>query len=543
MTTDARVATLTGRRLVWHSLLNSAGQGIPFATAVIAIPILARSIGRERFGLLTIIWSVIGYFSLFDFGLSRALTQLVAQDRNSADQSRLVDSTRTALVLMAIAGAAGGVAAGMASGWLTQRVLVITPELRADALSAFRLLSTGVPIVVLTAGCRGLLEAYERFDLVNAVRLPLGVFTFVGPLFVIPFTPSLTAIVALLVAGRVIALGASLGFCRRVMPDLFHRRTFVSKSIVPLVRFGTWMTVSNIVNPVLVLADRFLLGAMISASIVAYYTAPYEMVTKLGVFIAVAIATSLFPAYAASVSAGNAPALFARGLLITCVALFPVMVAVVALAPELLSLWLGPVYATESARVLRILGVGVFLNGLAQIPFAFVQGVGRADLTAKLHLAELPLYLVLVTLLIRARGVDGAALAWTIRVGADAALLFWVAHRVHPALREVTRRLFVLVATSVATVVMACSIGSMPPAARAGFAALGTVLLVAGAWMYVVTAAERQRIRNWVGAGNREQAAVSSPGHRGGVRRTASARLLMSTVRNPPGLARPFWNR
>jgi O-antigen/teichoic acid export membrane protein len=486
---------------VWHSLLNAAGQGIPFALAIVAVPILARAIGRERFGLLTIVWSVIGYFSLFDFGLSRALTQIVAQDRDKPDDGRLADSAWTALGIMGAAGIVGGIAAGLASFWLTQRVLVISPDLRAESLTAFRVLSVGVPLVVLTAGCRGLLEAYERFDLVNAVRLPLGAFTFVGPLLLLPFTKSLSAIVLLLVVGRGIALGASLAFCRRVMPSLYRRRRFVRSSIGPLLRFGSWMTVSNVVNPVLILADRFLLAAMISASIVAYYTAPYEMITKIGVFIAVAIATSLFPAYAASAQSGSAPMLFSRGLLITCIALFPVVVVVVALAPELLTVWLGEEYARESVRVLRILGVGVFLNGLAQIPFALIQGLGRADLTAKLHLVELPFYVVLVTLLIRARGVDGAALAWAIRAGVDAVLLFWFAHRLQPSLHLSTRRLLGLVGVGVVGVLLASALGSMSPIARAAFATLATVLLLSGFWIYVVTAAERARIRGWVAFG------------------------------------------
>ena len=44
-----------------------------------------KGIGVEAFGILTLIWSLIGYFSLFDFWLGRALTQRVAASLASED--------------------------------------------------------------------------------------------------------------------------------------------------------------------------------------------------------------------------------------------------------------------------------------------------------------------------------------------------------------------------------------------------------------------------------------------------------------------------
>ena len=75
------------------------------------------------------------------------------------------------------------------------------------------------------------------------------------------------------------------------------------------------------------------------------------------------------------------------------------------------------------------LTVGVLLNGLAQIPFALVQGRGRPDLTAKLHLAEAPFYLLAVWWLIQHFGIEGAAIAWTLRVAVDTAVLFAMSRR------------------------------------------------------------------------------------------------------------------
>ena len=69
------------------------------------------------------------------------------------------------------------------------------------------------------------------------------------------------------------------------------------------------------------------------------------------------------------------------------------------------------------------------MNSLAALPFALLQGVGRSETTAKIHLAEGPLYFVAMIWLIRQYGIAGAAAAWCGRTTLDLALLFWYARR------------------------------------------------------------------------------------------------------------------
>ena len=54
-------------------------MAVPVLIALAAIPLLIKGMGEERFGLLSIIWMGVGYFSLFDLGLGRALTKLIAE--------------------------------------------------------------------------------------------------------------------------------------------------------------------------------------------------------------------------------------------------------------------------------------------------------------------------------------------------------------------------------------------------------------------------------------------------------------------------------
>lgn len=416
-----------------NTVLNLLGQGGPVLAAYFAIPRLTRGLGPDRFGILALGWLVLGYFSLFDLGLGRALTQLVSERLDGDEAHQIPGLIRTSLTAMMILGTVGALVAAAVSPLLVEHVLRVPPELRQETLGAFFVLSASIPVVILTAGLRGLLEARHRFDLSNAVRLPLNILMLVAPLFVLPITHDLAWILGLLLAIRVVGLAVHAVLAARLYPGVWRAEPVRGVFLRRLLSSGGWMTVSNVVGPLMVSADRFVIGAVASMSAVAYYTAPYEAVTKLWLFPG-ALSGVLFPAVAADYR--RDPALVARAqrqaALVVVLALFPITIGVIAFAHVGLAAWLGPDYAAHSTRVLQWLAVGVLCNSVAQVPFVVIQGVGRADLTAKLHAAELVPYIVVLAASIKMFGIDGAAIAWTARCAVDAIAMFVISSRLLP---------------------------------------------------------------------------------------------------------------
>jgi len=70
-----------------NTLWNIFGQGFPLALALFCIPPLIKGIGTDRFGALTLVWTVLTYFSFFDLGLGRALTRLLAENTNEENKN------------------------------------------------------------------------------------------------------------------------------------------------------------------------------------------------------------------------------------------------------------------------------------------------------------------------------------------------------------------------------------------------------------------------------------------------------------------------
>ncbi|WP_338845895.1 flippase [Massilia sp. W12] len=420
-------------RLLQNAGWNLFGQAAPLAAALFAIPVLLHSIGNQRFGLLSIGWMLIGYFSLFDFGLGRALTQLLAQDlaREDSTQEERNAWLWSALALLGGLGLLAGLALWLCTPWIVGSALKIEPELRAEAAAGLPWLAAALPAVVISSALRGVLEAHQAFRLLNLVRLPLGLLTFLAPLAALPFSKEMPALFALLSLARIACSGLMLWACMRVHAGFWQVRIERAR-FAPLLRFGGWMTVTNVVGPLMVNMDRFLIGSLLSLSAVAYYTTPFEMVTRL-LIVAGALSTACFPLFAQHHSRGDWDALrltYRKSLLWLALSLGPLCAGVALLAPWLLEWWLGAEYAQHSSTVLRWLALGVFINGLAHLPFALVQGLGQAKVTATFHLLELAAYLPLLYALLQIMGIAGVALAWVLRVSLDALLLFVYSARI-----------------------------------------------------------------------------------------------------------------
>jgi len=404
-----------------NALLNLVGHAAPLAAALVLVPMLVARLDPERFGFLAIAWVLVGYFSLFDLGLGRALTRLVAERLGTPREDTIPVLARTALGLTGLLGAIVGALLFVLATPLCRDLLTLSPPLVGEAITAVRLLALCLPFVTLTAALRGLLEAGQRFGWVNTIRIPLGVLTFGAPLAASLWSPSLIALAGALVALRLAACAAHWFICAKLYPVWTRLGMPRGAAVREMLAYGAWLTVSNVVGPLMVYIDRFVIGALLAVSAVAYYTAPYEAVTRLWI-VPAALTGVLFPAFASAEPARLAM-LYRAGVKTIVVLVLPLALVATVLAPEWMTLWLGDDYARQGARVAQWLCLGVMLNCLAYIPFALLQARGRADLPAKAHLAELPCYLFALVLLVRARGIEGAAIAWSLRCAADAMLL------------------------------------------------------------------------------------------------------------------------
>lgn len=427
-------ANLTsGRLLARNTLLNLAGTVAPFLVALVALPIIIRAIGVDRYGVFTLSMMAVGYLGLFDLGLGQALIKFISETAATNEQERIPGLFWSSLCLSLAFGAAAGAVVAVVAPWLAQRVLKVPTAFQLEITDAFYVLALAMPFVISSSSLNGTLAAFQRFDLINWVRIPTNAFSYIGLLLVLPFSHRLTWLVAVMALARLSGWFATLQLCFHVVPTLRHDLRPSRATIRPLMSFGGWVTVSNIVGPIMVYFDRFLIGAMLSMAAVTYYAVPYDVVSRLGV-VPAAMTGVVFAAFSATFKqdAARATLIFERATRYTLLVVFVPVLLLVALAPEGLTLWLGQPFAAHSVGALRWLAVGLFINSFAWTPYGLLVAAHRPDLTAKFHLAEAPAYVALLWWILPRYGIAGAAFAWTARVAVDLVLLLYMARRLLP---------------------------------------------------------------------------------------------------------------
>ena len=411
-----------------NALWNLAGTGVPMLAGLALIPFTLNRLGGEAFGVLTLVWGLIGYFSVFDMGVGRALTVQLSQLAASGRVSDTGPLLRSGMLLTLVAGLLGVLlvwllAPGLASHWLK-----ISPDLQDDARQAFLVAAVGVLPTTLASGLRGALEGLDRFAESNLSRIVLGVWMMALPAWSVYFHgPRLEVVALYLVLGRclvVLAMVVQLRGYLFLAGEAVARRHFQA-----LWSYGFWVTVTGIVGPLMVYGDRFFVSAAVGADQLPLYAIPQDVLLRL-LLIPMALTGALLPKLAAMRTTEAATA-YHQTYRRVGFAMLAICALAAALAYPALSLWISAEFANSALPVVLVLCLGIWVNSLASVPYTLLHARGNPRLTALFHMAELLVYLLAMWQLSAHYGLVGAALAWVARVALDWLLLHLAVRRLY----------------------------------------------------------------------------------------------------------------
>lgn len=388
--------------------------------ALVTLPLYIAHIGSARYGIIAIVWILLGYFGLIDFGLSRASANALAKLGGGSRKER-VATLMTSLYINLALGTAGALALYFSGSFLMGRLLSLSDPLAAEMTLAFPWVAALLPFLMVMQVCRGAIESRENFvaanlidniSLISGQILPLIAAIFIAPTLPVVLTAvfvarATSALIAIAFVARTERINGLLIFDRTKSRDLF--------------RYGAWAGPDAVIAPVLQFIDQLFVGAALGATAVAHYAVPMNLVARSQI-VASALMRATFPRFS-QMKREKAIDLGERAVVSLCFLYGAMCASGIVLSRPFMNLWMGTAFAAEAAPVLEVLLMGAWINGVAFIPFGLLLGQGRPDVVAKVHMLETVPYVMLLWFMLGKFGIFGAAIAWNARVAIDAALM------------------------------------------------------------------------------------------------------------------------
>lgn len=422
-----------GKRQISKNIaISLLGNAVPMIAALFSIPVIIEGFGKEEFGILSVAWLFLGYFSILDLGIGRATTKFIIDYQSKGLHSEIRNIIWSSVALLLSLGVVFGAGLFAIANIMATEVFNIPKNLQDISINTIEIIAISTPFVTGVAAARGVLEAQQKFLLINLIKIPASILNYLIPLLVIFFSGDLLMSIGLLAILRILLFFIHLHYCLKdSKKDKLLSFESSKEHIRRMLSFGSWLTISNIVGPIMLYFDRLIIGSLLTLTLLTYYSTPYEVVTKLMV-IAGSAAAVLFPVFTSLSSSDdktNLKNIYTLSLKGMGLLMFPMTFFLSCFSFDILDIWLGSDFATSSTTVMQLLLLGVLFNSISAIPYTAIQALNRPDITAKVHLIELPIYVLLLIFMTKNFGITGVALAWCLRSSFDVFSFFIVYDR------------------------------------------------------------------------------------------------------------------
>lgn len=499
---------MRSNRLVANTLANMSSQLVAVVVSIVTLPLLLEAFGQVVYGAFMIANSAVGLISLLDLGTGITTVREIARRDEAGDSERLSETVGTALLLYAALGVLAALALFL-TGLFADTLFAIGPE-HTSLLRSMLWIHAGVQLLAwpATAG-RQVLAGYERYPAIVRVMIAVTLGHAAAILVVLALGEGplvLTALQAGVTVAGSLAMAVS---ALRVLPSSVRRvalpkrgavRAFLALSLpVFTVQVAAFLMRQQ--------ADRLVLGVFVGAVAVAVY----EAAAKLGSLVAQLndLTTSAMVPYMTRKEArGDAEGMrdaFLAGTRLTSALLLPPLITLVALAPDVVRVWVGgqlgdAVRATIVAAQLLLLSQALIPTYSVADPI--LLGQGRYHRWAPYAVGIAVLNVAVSVALVGRLGVVGVAVGTLVAGVVEAPLFVRIAAQELriPVLAWTRRTLLPAVALGLGTFLLAGLVRtSLAPhslvfVGAAGILSVGAAYV--GAYALFLTADERRLLRS-----------------------------------------------
>ncbi len=393
----------------WFSL------GVNVVVGLFLSPFILHRLGDEAFGLWILIFSVTGYYGLFDLGIRSSIVRYVAKYSATEEQDELNKLVNTAMFSYGGIGVVAMLITLIATYYVNS-IFRIPAEFVVTArwllLMVGASVSLGFPLGVFS----GILEGLQRFYLLNFVNITSTILRAVLIVVALRRGGGLLTVALITVALPLLnQVVNSIAVFRHLRLRLGTR--YISRESLRLIAGYSGTTFLIIVAGRLRFkTDALVIGTFVSAAAITYFTIGSRLVDYASEVVS-SLAQIFVPMSSQSQAKGDLDGLrkiFVVGNRACALIIFPITAVLTILGKAVIEAWVGPKYVATSYPVLLVLLYPTTLMLAQSASGRTLWGMAKHRTWAWVVLAEGISNVILSVFLVRRYGIMGDAIGTAI---------------------------------------------------------------------------------------------------------------------------------
>ena len=408
----------TAMSLIQRALKNVAsswaGLGVNIAVGFFLSPFILHHLGDDAFGLWVLIFSITGYYGIFDFGIRSSLIRYVSKFLAVGDREELAQLVNTSLFTYTCVGLMLVIPTVLGAIYV-DRIFHVPPGFFHDAQLLFLMVGLALALGFPLGISGGILEGLQRFYLMNWTNIVSTLLRAVLIIYVLRRGYGLLSVCLITVSLPLVTSAVRAVIAHRLLTIPYGWKYVSRESFRQVANYGSVTFMIIVAGRLRFRTDAVVIGSFLSAAAITHFSIGARLVDYATEVVS-SLAQIFTPMSSHFHATGNYEQLrkiFVSGNRACGFVMFPMTVALVIMGKSVIEAWVGARYVSSYVVLMVLLIPSTFYQAQStsnRILFGMSLHKGLAYVVFLEGIANLILSIVLV----RPLGIVGDAIGTAI---------------------------------------------------------------------------------------------------------------------------------
>ncbi|MGA9392077.1 MAG: oligosaccharide flippase family protein [Candidatus Sulfotelmatobacter sp.] len=390
------------------------GLAVNVAVGFFLSPFILHHLGDEAFGLWILIFSVTGYYGLFDFGIRSSLVRYVSKFQATADKDELTRLVNTSLFTYTCLGLAL-VIPTVVGGFYVDRLFHVSPSFVKDARILFLMVGYSVALSFPLGVSGGILEGLQKFYLMNWTNIVATLARAALIIYVLRHGYGLLSVALITVSLPLITSAVRTVIAQRLLNISYGWKYVDRGSLRQVINYGSVTFMIIVAGRLRFKTDAVIIGTFLSAAAITHFSIGARLVDYAGEVVSslAQIFTPMSSHFHATGDYNQLRRIFLSGNRACALVMLPMTVSLVVMGKSVIEAWVGLRYVS-SYTVLLIVLIPSTVYQMQSTSNRILFGMSLHKSLAYVVLMEGIANVILSVVMVRPLGIVGDALGTAI---------------------------------------------------------------------------------------------------------------------------------